>query len=315
MLPDWDDEMYLFGGRDERNSHSSSPRTAEVIVGSKGFDDRREAPDVSDPSRQSVRFPGQGRWACRSPNRAPAAESTLYCLDFENRQAVFVETPPEYNLSRAPFLYQAQYELASRLVQIPFETLHRLAAEVVIDPTRLILIYSVGRCGSTLVSHAFNALEGVESISEPDVFTQMLGQWGVNDLDGAVMSELLQELHAPSMRTGPEPGRRRLGAQVPERGDGDGRSFLLGVPRGPDRFPLPECRAMGPIILASDAGFRSGGAGAARGPAGTLRPCRPPSRGTRERLSVGDAGMQMALGDGEVPGDAAAGHSDVHRAV
>src|SRR5215217_867051 len=60
---------------------------------------------------------------------------TLYCLDFENRQAVFVETPPECDLSLAPFLYQAQYDAAHRLVQVPYETLHHLAAEVVIDPS------------------------------------------------------------------------------------------------------------------------------------------------------------------------------------
>jgi hypothetical protein len=117
---------------------------------------------------------------------------TLYCLDFENRQALFVETPPECDLSRAPFLYQAQYDAARRLIQIPFETLHRLAADVVIDPSRLILIYSVGRCGSTLVSRAFSKVEGVESISEPDVFTQMLGHWGANDLDGPEQAELLK---------------------------------------------------------------------------------------------------------------------------
>jgi hypothetical protein len=117
---------------------------------------------------------------------------TLYCLDFEHRQALFVETPPDCDLSRAPFLYQAQYEAAQRLIQIPYETLHRLAAEVVLDPMRLILIYSVGRCGSTLVSHAFNEIEGVESLSEPDVFTQMLGHWGANHLDGAEQAELLK---------------------------------------------------------------------------------------------------------------------------
>jgi hypothetical protein len=103
---------------------------------------------------------------------------SLYCLDFENRQALFVETPPECDLSRAPFMYQAQAEAALRLIQVPFEALDRLAEEVAIDPARLILIYSVGRCGSTLVSHAFNEVEGVESLSEPDVFTQMLVHWG-----------------------------------------------------------------------------------------------------------------------------------------
>jgi hypothetical protein len=117
---------------------------------------------------------------------------TLYCLDFENRQALFVETPPECDLSRAPFLYQAQYDAASRLVQVPFETLHRLAAEVEIDPASLILIYSVGRCGSTLVSRAFNEVAGVDSLSEPDVFTQMLGHWGADNLEGAEKAQLLK---------------------------------------------------------------------------------------------------------------------------
>lgn len=117
---------------------------------------------------------------------------SLYCLDFEKRQALFVETPPECDLSRAPFFYQAQYEAALRLVQVPFPALHRLAAEIVLDPSRLILIYSVGRCGSTLVSRAFGEVEGVESISEPDVFTQMLGEWGGNDLQGAEKAALVR---------------------------------------------------------------------------------------------------------------------------
>ena len=117
---------------------------------------------------------------------------TLYCLDFEKRQAIFVETPPECDLTHVPFMYAAQYEHALRLVQIPFSTLHALAAEVVIDPARLILIYSVGRCGSTLVSSAYREVGGVESLSEPDVFTQMLGAWGADGLDGDEQTQLLK---------------------------------------------------------------------------------------------------------------------------
>lgn len=117
---------------------------------------------------------------------------TLYCLDFENRQALFVETPPECDLNRAPFLYAAQYENARRLVQVPFAALHDLAAEVALDPARLILIYSVGRCGSTLVSAAYNEVEGVESLSEPDVFTQMHGTWGADHLDGDEKARLVK---------------------------------------------------------------------------------------------------------------------------
>src|SRR5579859_1867763 len=117
---------------------------------------------------------------------------SLYCLDFENRQALFVQTPPECDLTAAPFFYATQYEAARRLVRIPFETLHRLAAEVAIDSSRLILIYSVGRCGSTLVSCAFREVAGVASLSEPDVFTQMLGYWGADSLEGEEQAALVK---------------------------------------------------------------------------------------------------------------------------
>jgi hypothetical protein len=117
---------------------------------------------------------------------------TLYCLDFESRQALFVETPPECDLTRVPFMYAAQYEQALRLVEVPFNTLHSLAAEVVIDPAKLILIYSVGRCGSTLVSSAYREVEGVESLSEPDVFTQLMGAWGAGNLGGDEKTELIK---------------------------------------------------------------------------------------------------------------------------
>jgi len=116
---------------------------------------------------------------------------SLYCLDFENRRAIFVETPPDRDLLKEPFLYMAQYDAATRLIQVPFETMRRLANEVSIDGSQLILIYSVGRCGSTLVSRVFHEMEGVESLSEPDVFTQMLAEWGTKDLRGSEKSNLL----------------------------------------------------------------------------------------------------------------------------
>ncbi len=117
---------------------------------------------------------------------------TLYCLDMENRQAIFTETPPECDLRHAPFLYMAQYEHARRLVCIPYEALHRLAADVVMDSSRLILIYSVGRCGSTLVSRAYGQVTGVESLSEPDVLTQMLFAWRTGGLGGPEEAALLR---------------------------------------------------------------------------------------------------------------------------
>jgi hypothetical protein len=148
---------------------------------------------------------------------------TLYCLDFDNRQALFVETPPDCDLARAPFLYQAQYDAARRLVRVPYETLHRLASKIRIDPSRLTLIYSVGRCGSTLVSRAFNEVAGVDSISEPDVFTQMLGYWGARDLAGAEQAELLKSCTliqcAPGRIRGAAAWALKFRSMVMEMGD------------------------------------------------------------------------------------------------
>jgi Sulfotransferase family len=98
---------------------------------------------------------------------------SLYCLDDENRQALFVETSPGVDLLNAPFFYLAQYQHAQHLFGVPYDTLHRLADGLAGPPPKLILIYSVGRCGSTLISQALNAVEGVKSYSEADVFTQL----------------------------------------------------------------------------------------------------------------------------------------------
>lgn len=100
--------------------------------------------------------------------------TSLYCLDHQNKRAIFVVTSPGVNLSEAPFYYQAQYQHAQSVIAVPYETLHELVDDVHVDPERMIFIYSVGRCGSTLVSRAFSQAESVTSFSEPDVYSQIL---------------------------------------------------------------------------------------------------------------------------------------------
>lgn len=97
---------------------------------------------------------------------------SLYCLDDDNRQALFVQTTPGVDLQQSPFFYLAQYRHAQRVIAVPYDTLHRLA-ENLDDAGDLVLIYSVGRCGSTLISRALSAVDGVLSYSEPDVYTQI----------------------------------------------------------------------------------------------------------------------------------------------
>ena len=99
---------------------------------------------------------------------------TLYGLDFENSWAVFVETPADVDLSQAPFYFRTQFEKATRVLTIPFEAMIQFAKSVTIDDNRLILIYSVGRCGSTLASQIFAQIPGVINISEPYVLSQLV---------------------------------------------------------------------------------------------------------------------------------------------
>lgn len=99
---------------------------------------------------------------------------TLYALDLEKGQAVFVDSASPTELSQAPFYYQAQYERAVRVITLPFETMIELAQSVALDDRKLIFIESMGRCGSTLASKLFAQLPGVINMSEPDTLTQLV---------------------------------------------------------------------------------------------------------------------------------------------
>lgn len=99
---------------------------------------------------------------------------TLYALDFDNGQAVFVETSSEADLSQAPFYYVAQFENALCAIKLSFESMIQLAQSVTVDDSKLIFIHSVGRSGSTLASKIFAQVPGVVNMSEPDVLTQLV---------------------------------------------------------------------------------------------------------------------------------------------
>lgn len=92
---------------------------------------------------------------------------SLYCLDDANGEAIFVDLPAEVRLTDAPFIYMRQYEEARRLLAVPYADFTALA-EALPAPDRFIMVYMTGRCGSTLLSHALNRVDGVVSLSEPD---------------------------------------------------------------------------------------------------------------------------------------------------
>lgn len=96
---------------------------------------------------------------------------SLYCLDHAARRAMFVQVPEEVDITAAAFIYMAQYDHAQRLLSVPYDTFHQLAAGISLrDP--LVFIYSTGRAGSTLLSKAFGEMGSVRSLSEPDVYSQ-----------------------------------------------------------------------------------------------------------------------------------------------
>jgi len=133
---------------------------------------------------------------------------SLYCLDHANQRALFVETPSGVDLSQAPFLYQAQYENTLNLFGVPYETIHQLASTISFDSKNLILVYSVGRAGSTLLGSALNAVDGVVGISEPDVFTQLVmfrDFGGSNNAEISALAESCMKLQCKPTEHIPNP--------------------------------------------------------------------------------------------------------------
>ena len=46
-----------------------------------------------------------------------------------------------------------------------------------VDLNKCLWLHSTGRCGSTLLSKVFDAMGGIQSLNEPDVFTNMVSPY------------------------------------------------------------------------------------------------------------------------------------------
>src|SRR5258708_10681583 len=74
----------------------------------------------------------------------PDPTISLYCLDHATHRGLFVQVPEGTDITAAAFMYLAQYDHAQRLLAVPYDTLHRIAADINLrDP--LVFIYSTGR--------------------------------------------------------------------------------------------------------------------------------------------------------------------------
>ena len=95
------------------------------------------------------------------PSRMFEPDVSPYCFDLANRTLLCVSTP---DISGATFFYQAQRQYARSVIKVPFEALPE-------GPASPALIFSIGRCGSTLLVRALEAA-GVRTVSEPDFYRQ-----------------------------------------------------------------------------------------------------------------------------------------------
>lgn len=115
-------------------------------------------------------------------------EIVPYCINAQTERLLCTLVTDVPAALAAPFLYQAQYEKAQGIVSIPFERLSELTEGTECEPT---FVFSIGRCGSTLVSALLKAVDQ-RPASEPDVYSQianlgadaraLMGQPGVANL-------------------------------------------------------------------------------------------------------------------------------------
>lgn len=89
---------------------------------------------------------------------------------------IFVETPRQAALQDV-LVCNAQRKYAQRVWLVPLEHVRRFVdRRLDEDPAQaenILFVQSTGRCGSTLLSKVLDAIGGVHSLSEPDVYTQI----------------------------------------------------------------------------------------------------------------------------------------------
>ncbi len=98
---------------------------------------------------------------------------SLYSLELDGPgTAVFVRTAGPLDLG-GPFIMNQQRDGAREALVVPMEDVAGLA-DGLAPPAELAFLFSTGRCGSTLASRIMARLPGVVSLSEPDVYSNLV---------------------------------------------------------------------------------------------------------------------------------------------
>jgi hypothetical protein len=95
-----------------------------------------------------------------------------YCADLQAERVLFTCHAPATlpALFQAPFLYAAQLQAAEHIVAVPYERLADIEPEDA--PPAPVLVFSLGRTGSTLLARLLHAAS-VPCASEPDMLAQI----------------------------------------------------------------------------------------------------------------------------------------------
>jgi hypothetical protein len=91
-----------------------------------------------------------------------------YCIDHVTHELVCVHLPAGIDLAESPFYFVTQYHQADTLLKLPLTALAALTDNLPDPPVAI--IYSMGRCGTTLASRALNESPAAWSLSEPEIF-------------------------------------------------------------------------------------------------------------------------------------------------
>lgn len=118
---------------------------------------------IASPSDFALRYiretePYPGEWP-----------GIAYCVDMRAAELWFARCGDSRAPFGEPFLWRALFERAEQIATVPFGAVDELISVVPEKPT---FIFSISRCGSTLLSALLRAC-GANVVSEPDVLTQL----------------------------------------------------------------------------------------------------------------------------------------------
>ena len=131
-------------------------------------------------NRSAPAAPGQFRLGPPRPCSPEPLVFTPYALDVQNRAVFEVGMPRVPAATPRAFFYLDQLEEAVAARRVPIET---YAARKSATPApRRVLIFGIGRTGSTLVSKIL-AAAGIASISEPDILLNLSQRRMMETLD------------------------------------------------------------------------------------------------------------------------------------